>query len=291
MVILLARRSEKCSRSLKRRLVALWVVIAHTTLCWSGVGWVAGTHAFQLQRPLQRAVDVSTGARSCGGIATQTWSSSSVSSRWRLYAEWDEKGRLDSNSWRSSDEDTADADGETDWQILLQQKRDGSFWSSFEPSNQEDAPAATAASKMILDEDREADVWLNTIASLSAEEVEFNLKEADRADTARQMEEWGFDRATIYNTLGVAVKEENKDEPVGMQTYREQSFLEDVDLETVESHKMIELDEDGEPVRSQMVYVDEHTCIGCTNCAMIAQSTFFMHSEHGRARVFNQVRK
>jgi ferredoxin len=25
----------------------------------------------------------------------------------------------------------------------------------------------------------------------------------------------------------------------------------------------------------QMVYVDEHTCIGCTNCAMIAQSTFF----------------
>jgi ferredoxin len=36
------------------------------------------------------------------------------------------------------------------------------------------------------------------------------------------------------------------------------------------------------------VYVDEHTCIGCTNCAMIAQSTFFMHSEHGRARVFNQ---
>ena len=37
-----------------------------------------------------------------------------------------------------------------------------------------------------------------------------------------------------------------------------------------------------------MVYVDEHTCIGCTNCATIAQSTFFMHSEHGRARVFQQ---
>jgi len=28
--------------------------------------------------------------------------------------------------------------------------------------------------------------------------------------------------------------------------------------------------------------------IGCTNCAMIAQSTFFMHDEHGRARVFDQ---
>eukprot|EP00536_Pseudo-nitzschia_multiseries_P016756 jgi/Psemu1/313527/fgenesh1_kg.1225_\ len=37
-----------------------------------------------------------------------------------------------------------------------------------------------------------------------------------------------------------------------------------------------------------MVYVDEHACIGCTNCAMVAQSTFFMEEEHGRARVFNQ---
>ena len=46
--------------------------------------------------------------------------------------------------------------------------------------------------------------------------------------------------------------------------------------------------EDGEPIRTQMVYVDEHTCIGCTNCAMIAQSTFFMNDEHGRARVFQQ---
>lgn len=34
--------------------------------------------------------------------------------------------------------------------------------------------------------------------------------------------------------------------------------------------------------------MDEHTCIGCTNCAMIAQSTFFMDDEHGRARVFQQ---
>lgn len=28
--------------------------------------------------------------------------------------------------------------------------------------------------------------------------------------------------------------------------------------------------------------------IGCTNCATTAQSTFFMHDEHGRARVFEQ---
>jgi len=64
---------------------------------------------------------------------------------------------------------------------------------------------------------------------------------------------------------------------------------EDVDLETVESHSQVEWnDESDEPVRAQHVYVDEVTCIGCTNCAMIAQSTFFMEGEHGRARVFQQ---
>jgi ferredoxin len=74
-----------------------------------------------------------------------------------------------------------------------------------------------------------------------------------------------------------------------MQQYREESFYDKVDLETVESHTTVEIDEEtGEPVRTRMVYVDEHTCIGCTNCAMIAQSTFFMHSEYGRARVFQQ---
>eukprot|EP00957_Ditylum_brightwellii_P080213 6100776-Ditylum_brightwellii.AAC.1 len=64
---------------------------------------------------------------------------------------------------------------------------------------------------------------------------------------------------------------------------------EDIDLEAVESHSTVEIDDEtGDPVRSQMVYVDEHTCIGCTNCAMIAQSTFFMESTNGRARVFDQ---
>jgi ferredoxin len=52
---------------------------------------------------------------------------------------------------------------------------------------------------------------------------------------------------------------------------------------------MVERDPDSnEPIRSQMVYVDEHTCIGCTHCAMTAQSTFFLEPEHGRARVFQQ---
>lgn len=65
------------------------------------------------------------------------------------------------------------------------------------------------------------------------------------------------------------------------------SLLEDI--ETVESHTTVLLDEDTQrPLRQQMVYVDEYNCIGCTACALIADQTFFMESENGRARVFQQ---
>jgi len=208
-------------------------------------------------------------------------------------SDWDD-GSQDANRWRSSDDGDASqgtASG-SDWQEDLARKKDGTFWSSFQPSEEEDVDGEKPdLKKGSLSEEEESEAWLNTLASLSAEEVEYNLREAERADKVRQMEEWGFDRTVIANALDVAVDTtlEEKDEVEGMQTYREESYLEEVDLETVESHTKVEMDEEtGEPIRSQMVYVDEHTCIGCTNCAMIAQSTFFMHSEHGRARVFQQ---
>jgi ferredoxin len=40
--------------------------------------------------------------------------------------------------------------------------------------------------------------------------------------------------------------------------------------------------------RRECVFVDEHTCIGCYNCAMIARNTFYMEDAHGRARAFQQ---
>lgn len=193
----------------------------------------------------------------------------------------------DSNRWQSSDMGS----GGTDWKDDLLSKQDGSYWASFESSQDNDSNSEDEKSSLALvSEDDEAEVWLDTLAKLSNDEVEFNLKEADRADKARQMEEWGFDATTISNTLGVATDTtlEDAEQVEGMQKYREESYMEEVDLETIESHTQVERDENGELVRTQMVYVDEHTCIGCTNCAMIAQSTFFMHPEHGRARVFSQ---
>ncbi|MEM9135846.1 MAG: ferredoxin [Cyanobacteria bacterium P01_F01_bin.42] len=44
----------------------------------------------------------------------------------------------------------------------------------------------------------------------------------------------------------------------------------------------------GGEVRQRGVYVDEPTCIGCKNCALIASNTFYVEEEHGRARAFRQ---
>ena len=60
-------------------------------------------------------------------------------------------------------------------------------------------------------------------------------------------------------------------------------MAEDAKLGTVDSHELVELDEDGEPYFERFVFVDEASCIGCTNCACVAPATFFMEDDYGRA--------
>lgn len=62
----------------------------------------------------------------------------------------------------------------------------------------------------------------------------------------------------------------------------------DAKLGKVDSHELVELDENGEPFFERFAFVDEHSCIGCTMCAGIAQATFMMEDGHGRARVYQQ---
>ena len=196
------------------------------------------------------------------------------------------------------DEWGTDYNAQGDWQDR-DSKTDGNFWSSFEPSPEDDDEENVSSNKNNADDDAneeevqdESELWLDLLANISAEEVEFNAQENDRADKVRQMQEWGFDENTIKNTYGVETDDtlETKDEVTGMKEYREELYWEDEeDLKTVESHTKVEKDaETGEVIRLQSVYVDEHSCIGCWNCANIAQSTFFMEEEHGRARVFQQ---
>merc|ERR1739848_19005 len=44
----------------------------------------------------------------------------------------------------------------------------------------------------------------------------------------------------------------------------------------VDSHLLIERDKQGRPAHAGYTYVDEQTCVGCYNCAMVAPATFFM---------------
>mmetsp|Transcript_4354 Transcript_4354/g.12237 ORF Transcript_4354/g.12237 Transcript_4354/m.12237 type:complete len:353 (-) Transcript_4354:177-1235(-) len=44
----------------------------------------------------------------------------------------------------------------------------------------------------------------------------------------------------------------------------------------------------GPPEETRAVFVDETTCIGCSHCSACAPETFFIESEHGRARVYQQ---
>lgn len=44
----------------------------------------------------------------------------------------------------------------------------------------------------------------------------------------------------------------------------------------------------GGAFRQKGVYVDEATCIGCTNCVHVARNTFYLEPLHGRARAVRQ---
>lgn len=155
-----------------------------------------------------------------------------------------------SNLWKSIDDNYEDQE---DWQAVMARKQDGSFWSEFEPSVDETVLSNDLDDSADLEDDSET--WLNTLAGIAAEEVEFNMVEANRANKAREMAEWGFDAETIKNTFGIAVDDSmEKDEVEGMQTFRTQSYLDDDDWKTVESHTKVEKDPDtGEPIRQQMV--------------------------------------
>lgn len=216
---------------------------------------------------------------------------------WPLYSDADDNNDnvYDPNRWISTDEQESLADGS--WEDTLARREDGSLWSSFESSDDDSEISASASGSFDIDDGEEA--WLDSLQNIAAEEINFMTKEADRADKARQMEEMGFSSDSISATLGVAVDEdlETDEENPLFEAFKEETAKtgfgqvidDDIDMETVESHSQVEWDEEtDEPVRSQHVYVDEVTCIGCTNCAMIAGSTFFMEGEHGRARVFQQ---
>ena len=67
--------------------------------------------------------------------------------------------------------------------------------------------------------------------------------------------------------------------------------VDDIDYYTVPSHTHVKRDNDtGESICDQLVYVDAHVYIDCYICASVANPTFFVDKEYGRACVFSQWR-
>jgi hypothetical protein len=146
----------------------------------------------------------------------------------------------DSNTWISADDTYENI---SDWEEQVAKRMDGSLWSSFETVDNDDSPGTSASANVEVDD---GEVWLDTLSSIAAEEIEFINTEADRADKVRQMQEWGFESETIEKALGVAVNDKNeidKDNMVFEKFKKETAktgfgmYLDDeVDKATVESH-------------------------------------------------------
>jgi hypothetical protein len=131
----------------------------------------------------------------------------------------------------------------------MAKRQDGSLWSNFESSSNgdddDDTNSDSASSTPSVDSD-DGEAWLDALASVAADEIEFINTEAERADKVRQMQEWGFEAETIKNTLDVAVDDSaeiDEDNEV-FEMFKEETaktgfgmYLDDeVDMETVESH-------------------------------------------------------
>ena len=151
----------------------------------------------------------------------------------------------DANKWISTDETYEKLD---DWETDMAKRQDGSLWSNFESSSNgddDDTNSDSASSTPSVDSD-DGEAWLDALASVAADEIEFINTEAERADKVRQMQEWGFEAETIKNTLDVAVDDSaeiDEDNEV-FEMFKEETaktgfgmYLDDeVDMETVESH-------------------------------------------------------
>jgi hypothetical protein len=210
-----------------------------------------------------------------------------------LFSDRYNGGENDGNTWTSSDDSDSGEKGQEDWEETMSKRKDGTLWSAFDSTsnNEKDDESVSVGNTSSSSPDEKFDdgeAWLDTIASISADEVNFMNTEADRADKVRQMQEWGFNAESISSTLGVNTDDSAEIDPENemLEKFKEETaktgfgmYLDDdIDLQTVESHTMVECDDEtGEPIRTQMVYVDEHTCIGCTHCAGVSHSLADSH--------------
>ena len=86
----------------------------------------------------------------------------------------------------------------------------------------------------------------------------------------------------------ISYSDDNDDDMLGAES--QWDFL--TERKEKSSHELVEFAYDGKtPKRirdGQFVFIDEETCIGCTQCAQISPSSFKMIDDTGRARTYSQ---
>jgi len=171
------------------------------------------------------------------------------------------------------------------------------LWSSYTPTGDVRVEEDDSGGDILdpVDVGMSADFFLDQLASISVEEIQAIEEDAEISASVLAYEEANVPASLIEEITGKGMEggtlELDGDVDVdvmGVLAGEEGGELEEVDFENVDSHTIVPKDEDGNPIRSQAVYVDEHTCVGCTLCSTVATSTFFMEQEMGRARVFQQ---
>lgn len=206
---------------------------------------------------------------------------------------------------------TVDWEGATDWEKSAEWTSDWALDDGDESSNGDEDFVPSD------DAENAADGVLSSYFELANEDLLSVQKEEELLLKRSELEEKGLTAAQISVLLGTAAAEaeaaEREEALAAMvEVYAPpkpqapppaeidvEKFLEktaspeekeiDTPWGTDSSHKFVDLDDDGEPLQARFVFVDEHTCVGCTFCAGIATNTFMMEEEYGRARVFNQA--
>merc|ERR1712181_39604 len=101
-----------------------------------------------------------------------------------------------------------------------------------------------------------------------------------------------FDEYTdrLSNSIS-SIDDINERDMIGIeQSYDE--YMDEKKKKEKSSHQLVEFAYDGKTTKwirdGEFVFIDEETCIGCTQCAQISPSSFKMIEDTGRARTYSQ---
>lgn len=144
--------------------------------------------------------------------------------------------------------------------------------------------AVTARVRDLFNEESD---WLSSELATSTRAQDEILEHSTIARQSKQLALPDSERAAFTNASHSGIVQRYHDQT----NHAEAAITNQHGLKTRPSHELVELTEHGRPAKlttADLVFVDEERCIGCGVCESIAPATFFMETERGRGRAFEQ---